>query len=55
MAATCTWQSTNPEVVQVDQEGNVTTGAATGSSVVGAVCLNGAGRPLLGSVRIDVS
>jgi hypothetical protein len=55
VTASCTWQSTDPEIVQVDQEGNVTTGAATGSSVVGAVCLNGAGRPLLGSVRIDVS
>jgi hypothetical protein len=55
VTASCTWQSTNPDVVQVDQQGHVSTGAATGSSVVGAVCLNGAGRPILGSVRIDVS
>jgi hypothetical protein len=55
VSASCTWQSTNPDVVQVDQQGHVTSGAAPGSSVVGAVCLNGAGRPILGSVRIDVS
>jgi hypothetical protein len=55
VTATCTWQSSDPAVVQVDQQGHVSTGAATGSSVVGAVCVNQAGRPVLGSVRIDVT
>lgn len=37
-----------PDVVQVNQQGHVSSGAATGSSAVGAVCLNHAGRPLRG-------
>jgi hypothetical protein len=55
VTASCTWQSDNPDVVQVDQQGYVTTGEATGVAVVGAVCVNTAGMPILGSVQITVT
>jgi hypothetical protein len=55
VTASCTWQTDNPDVVQVDQQGHITTGEATGVAVVGAVCQNTKGMPILGSVRITVT
>jgi hypothetical protein len=54
VTTTCTWQSDNPGVVQVDQQGHITTGDATGAAAVGAVCLNTSGMPILGAVRVTV-
>ncbi|HEX6616234.1 MAG TPA: hypothetical protein VF046_08020 [Gemmatimonadales bacterium] len=54
VTATCTWQSDNPSVVAVDEQGGVSTGAATGTAAVGAVCLNTQGKPILGTVKITV-
>ena len=54
VTTTCTWQSDNPAVVEVDQQGHITSGAATGTAAVGAVCLNTQGNPILGTVKVTV-
>lgn len=54
VTTTCTWQSDNPAVVEVDSQGHISTGAATGTAAVGAVCLNTTGNPILGTVKITV-
>jgi hypothetical protein len=54
VTAACTWQSDNPDVVEVDQGGHITSGAATGTANVGAVCQNTQGKPILGTVKITV-
>jgi hypothetical protein len=56
VTASCGWQSSDPSIVEVDQSGHISTGAATGSAVISASC-SANGSPLLaeGAVRVDVS
>jgi hypothetical protein len=55
VSANCQWQSSDPSIVFVDQNGFVSTGDATGSAVVSASCTTGPFLRAQGAVRITVS
>ncbi|HKU60491.1 MAG TPA: hypothetical protein VJQ44_04675 [Gemmatimonadales bacterium] len=54
--ATCSWSSTDPAIVDVDADGGLSTGDATGSAVIIAACTTpGSSINTNGQVRVDVT
>ena len=54
--ATCSWQSTDPAIVNVDTGGGLSTGDATGSAIIVAACTTaGSSINTNGQVRVDVT